>query len=561
MVVGAFVKAATFSDGTTVSFRENDIVVLVGPNNVGKSAALGDVFELFHTRDAKRRVVTRVEPRIKGTFEELLSWLDATSYVYRHPGNPLFAVHNQNVNAQDAKLWWTNYASHGLRDLTRFFCRHLTTAYRLEAVKPPQAISLTSSAPQHPIHYLQRDDSVEKRVSGYFRQAFGKDVIVHHNSGSDVPLYIGERPAFQPGEDRVSSRYLRELEQLPKLHEQGDGMRSFAGVLLHALVGHHTAVLLDEPEAFLHPPQARLLGRMLAKETPGARQLFIATHSADVLQGLLDANKGNVRVIRITREGNTNHVRELQTADVQRLWADPLLRHSDVLNGLFHEKVVVCESDADCRFYAAILDTLFDDELLQRSDIMFVHCGGKGRIPTVVSALRAVGVSVCAVTDFDVLNDENPLRPIYESLGGNWNEIGGDWKTVKTSIESKKPELNAVEVRKEIEAVLAGIQNGSFPKAATQQIQTILRRSSPWATAKAVGKAFVPAGDPHTTCNRLLECLGEKGLFAVEVGELEAFARSIGGHGPQWVNEVLPKVATRDPELNVAREFVKRFVA
>ena len=46
----------------------------------------------------------------------------------------------------------------------------------------------------------------------------------------------------------------------------------------------------------------------------------------------------------------------------------------------------------------------------------------------------------------------------------------------------------------------------------------------------------------------------------VEVGQVEGFARSVGGHGPAWVNGVLPKIVARDPELNAARDFVKRLV-
>ena len=34
------IESATFSDGTAVSFNRNDIVILVGPNNAGKSVAL-----------------------------------------------------------------------------------------------------------------------------------------------------------------------------------------------------------------------------------------------------------------------------------------------------------------------------------------------------------------------------------------------------------------------------------------------------------------------------------------------------------------------------------------
>ena len=59
--------------------------------------------------------------------------------------------------------------------------------------------------------------------------------------------------------------------------------------------------------------------------------------------------------------------------------------------------------------------------------------------------------------------------------------------------------------------------------------------------AKLIGKAFVPSGDPTKTCERLLSKLREGGLHVVEVGELEGYARSEGGHGPKWVNAVLTR--------------------
>ena len=36
-------KSLTFSDGTTVEMEPNDVVVLVGPNNAGKSLALREL--------------------------------------------------------------------------------------------------------------------------------------------------------------------------------------------------------------------------------------------------------------------------------------------------------------------------------------------------------------------------------------------------------------------------------------------------------------------------------------------------------------------------------------
>jgi hypothetical protein len=55
--------------------------------------------------------------------------------------------------------------------------------------------------------------------------------------------------------------------------------------------------------------------------------------------------------------------------------------------------------------------------------------------------------------------------------------------------------------------------------------------------------------------------LKSKGLFVVEVGEIEGFARSIGSHGPKWVNSVLSKDLAGDAELEDARQFVSSVVA
>jgi hypothetical protein len=227
------------------------------------------------------------------------------------------------------------------------------------------------------------------------------------------------------------------------------------------------------------------------------------------------------------------------------------------LDGLFHQKVVVCESDSDCRFYAALLDAIYEakpDEM--KPDVMFIHCGGKARIPSVIRSLRALGVITACVTDFDVLNDENPLREMFEHLGGLWSVLERDWKLVKKVIEDKKPELNADDVRQQIHQILDGLKDGQIPKAISQKIQKILKRSSPWAHAKEVGKSFVPSGDATQACERLLKNCRQAGLFIVEVGELEGFVKSVGNHGPAWVNAVMVKKLATDTELESARKFV-----
>lgn len=46
----------------------------------------------------------------------------------------------------------------------------------------------------------------------------------------------------------------------------------------------------------------------------------------------------------------------------------------------------------------------------------------------------------------------------------------------------------------------------------------------------------------------------------VEVGQVESFVKSVGNHGPKWVNEVLPKDLANDPDLEVARNFEKKLI-
>lgn len=555
------IESVTFSDGTVVDFGDSDIIVFVGSNNTGKSEALRNIRDKSSRKEISGLVVRDLTLKTVGSEADLLSWLEENfKKRLEDPSNPHYLGLNASTHLSQAKSWWSN-SDGGLHQLADFFIYLLTTEARLSAANPAPNISLTQDPVSHPIHYLQVDDRVEQKVSDYFREAFGQDLIVHRNAGNVVPLYCGDRPTPQAGQDRVSVDYIKALEKLTTLHTQGDGMRSFVGVILHSLIVSHTVTLIDEPEAFLHPPQARLIGRMLAEEAPLNRQMFVATHSGDFLRGVLDANSSRVRIIRLQRDGDKNIVSELTNSGIKTIWQDPLLRYSNVLDGLFHSSVVISESDSDSRFYAAMSEAIFDPALGRaHKDAMFLQSGGKARLPTVIQSMRKLKVPVSAVADFDVLNSEQPLRAIYESLGGDWSTVAADWSLVKGAIEAKKPEFTSEEAGEKIREVLSAVSERVFPKDAKERIQKILRQASPWSIAKEVGKAFVPPGDPTQACNRLLDSLRNKGLFVVEVGELEGFARSVGGHGPKWVNTVLTKDLVSDPELESAREFVRLVV-
>ena len=408
----------------------------------------------------------------------------------------------------------------------------------------------------HPIHVLQANVDVETRFSEYVRDAFGMDIVVHRNAGNEVPLLCGRSPEFNPGEDRLSLEYLKRLDGMPRMEAQGDGIRSFVGLLLHAIVVPYNILLADEPEAFLHPPQARLVGRLLATEVPTTCQLFLATHSGDVIKGLLDAGSKRVRVIRIVREGHINRVRELSNPDITQLWSDPVIRHSNVLDGLFHQNVVVCEAEGDCRFFEAMMCTADQPaRILTRPNFMFVSASGSDRLHVVATALRRVGVPVAVLADFDVISEESKFQRLVEACGVPWREVAADWKVVWSSVNKRKPELDTADVKKEISAILDGCQSTHLPEKDARRIRSVIARSSSWQEAKNAGVGLIPSGDETQACQRLIKRCKESGLFILTCGELERFCPTIGGHGPTWVNNVLQRDLGSDPELQAARDF------
>ena len=242
------------------------------------------------------------------------------------------------------------------------------------------SFNVRMDAPENPIQVLFKDEGIERRLSVLFQSVFGVEVILNRSAGTFLPLHCGKRPQLEDGEDRASRGYVDRLFQLPLLNDQGHGMRSFAGCLMATLASPSLVQLIDEPEAFLHPPQARLIGNLFATEKPDWRQLIMATHSGDLLRGVLDSESKNVNIIRLTRAGTANRARQLDVDDIRRLWSDPILRFSNVLDGLFHDSVVVCESDADCRFYAAVLKAI-DGPDEPQPDAFFASSGGKDRVP------------------------------------------------------------------------------------------------------------------------------------------------------------------------------------
>ena len=167
------------------------------------------------------------------------------------------------------------------------------------------------------------------------------------------------------------------------------------------MLDHFNTYLIDEPESFLHPPQARIMGQIIGQTLGSHQQAFISTHSEEIIKGLLEVCPHRIKIVRITRDKDTNHFSILNNEDFSKVWNDPLLRYSNIMASLFHKTVVLCESDSDCKMYSIIENHIKQKEQ-KYSETLFIHCGGKHRMSKIIIALRALDIDVKLIADIDL---------------------------------------------------------------------------------------------------------------------------------------------------------------
>ena len=82
-----WISEATFSDGTALKFDKNDIVVFVGPNNVGKSAALKEMHTFLRQKQDIGKVVKTIQIEKEGSLEDCLEYISDDELVEITPEN------------------------------------------------------------------------------------------------------------------------------------------------------------------------------------------------------------------------------------------------------------------------------------------------------------------------------------------------------------------------------------------------------------------------------------------------------------------------------------------
>ena len=487
------IKKIRFNDDTEIDLGSNDIVVFVGANNVGKSRALKDIKNDILENTSKRVIINDIKYK---------------------DGSHTYGYNEQNF--QNTKS--------GDKYFYKALFSFLSTESRLNMTSPISYSYITDKLSFNIMRKLERDKGAITTLD--------KSV----------------------GADTREARCL--LEPLENLNDQGDGIRSAVAILSSLITATHSLYLIDEPETFLHPPQARILGRNIVDLSQN-KQCFISTHNIDLLRGMLEKNSSRIKIIKINRSDNENEFHSLDNESIKTISNDKNLKYSNILNGLFYNIVVLCENESDCKFYSAVLEKLDSDVY---KNTLFCAVGGKDQFKIIIPLLNKLKINFLVIADLDLINNCDKLKDLINSIEANkYDQISSTHSDFLRLFESgTDSQVKKQSVIKD--EILGLITDATYMSDETAfKIRQVLKNISHLKLLKNCGKSCLPPGECVQKYNQIIDFLNKNNIFVVEYGEIERFITEIDGHGNSWVEEVFKNYPTLDePEYSNAKKFIRK---
>lgn len=542
------VTEITLSDGQTVQIAVDAIVVVTGSNNSGKSTFLEEISQFFrkygrHTYQG--RIISNVAKVPIGDTSTIFKFLSELFSVDRKDPNVIKFGYGTNLKKESIEKQWA--AGTPQEAIEEQFIINLGLASRVGYIdRRSDPLANTASD-------LFYNEPKELQISKIFKRAFGKDVILQRE-GSGGVFKIGSRTKLPAHKDRLTPAFRKIINSMEDVFAQGAGMRSFARIAIQLLTTWKSVVVIDEPELFLHPPQAKQMARLIASDVPADRQIFLATHNETFLRNLLDFGANRVVVLRLDRKISKTHVTVLDNDSISEFWADPLLRTSNIISSLFHDAVVLCEGESDVRFFEAMMDAVYGQENLP--DTAFFSCNGKGKIKNVLQAIKNVSIPVVIFLDFDILQNSADVVTLYEICGGQGADIRDDLALLSREIEADHYAPKLKTVRSKLTEAIDGLdENKPVSLAKLSELRTIVDHGSPWAQLKLAGISAVKSQKGYNAADRIIKRCRQQGIIINDLGELESLCRSVAAsRKSDWLQEVMQRDLANDPDLQDARD-------
>lgn len=562
----------TFNDNT--SFEPTNLTVILGPNNSGKSRILKEIARYTTQHPSEGLIVKNVQWTTPSNYKDLCDSYDLERY---RDENNNWAIeylstdlmtsngrgHGGDWQSEVESKWnvyglqHNNFAVNFGSGLVAF----LTTENRLQLLKEAASQSRVREISNLLQAIYQSGRKTLTEIRKLVKQSFGKDITLDYTTLQRLLFRVGDNFDQMPTDPMEANQLMLNYE---RLDEQGDGIRSFIGIVSAFLAVKRALFLVDEPEAFLHPPQAFRIGEFIAEQANNTRQIIVSTHSSDILRGIINKTR-EVQILRVERDGNINHFKFLDSERLRSIVDSPLLSSARVLDGLFYSGAVVVEADSDARFYQAV-----SRKMKPELDLHFVNADNKQTIHQITKVYEDMGVRCAGIVDIDVLNDSTEFNKQLESL----NIDAETFKTVyslQDQIAKAVGEIPADErlndvktIILELQSKIAGIQTQHFAseeeadkskKALLRQIESRSRDISSstknWKSIKEKGRDGLPQ-DMQTVFDELFEICGDSGLFINPRGELESMLKEYAvpytTDKKGWISQALTLI--KDIEIN-----------
>ncbi len=510
------------------------ITIVVGPNNAGKTRLLWDIAHFDHRSQPEpdTGLIARTVPRYRDTADDAIEWLIQNARTIEDGQSRVFSFDfNLNLRESFVRSVWGSEDRWPIVILP--LVRLLGVDSRLDNIRDTESFNVLdgqgfqNTRSLSDTQKLWANPKLLAELNELLQQAFGLEISIPRDLGPKIAVFVGS-PSGSIESD--PDAYRLELQRTPRLSSQGHGVRAYASILMSIVATSARVLIIDEPEAFLHPPQARLLGQVLERVRSSGTQIILATHSPDIVQGIVSTSgtRSEVSIARVSQIGGDIVVSSIPSNVVSEMALSPLLRHSSILDGLFYRGTIVCESGGDCLYYGAVLDSLIANSSLTREsqEVHFTHCSGSNRIPEAVSALLAANIPTASIVDMDVLEDSTILNRIIQAHGGlaEGSSIESDLKTVRNQVRAGiRPVL-----RRDAEArIHETLSSGDAEHLTPQEVSAIrkhVRSSGGWQEVKEKGLgAFIGSSAAYRAAQRIVGNLAMIGIFIVPVGELESF--------------------------------------
>ena len=499
------------------------INIFVGPNNSGKSLLLKEIEQLCNNPEPNRKIISEIKVK-EFQIDEILGMIHSKEIEkpenYRHQDNhiftqkiDLFNENNTRVN-QVSLVEIINFVE-GRNQNYDYFAEYFLSLYtirldgktRFSLTEEKPSGDLTKS-PKNQLMALFQDDNARKTIRDITYSAIGKYFVIDPTGMTSLRIKMSDSEPSGVLEQGLNDESRTFHSKATDISDMSDGVKAFTGLVSATLSQDYKILLIDEPEAFLHPPLAKKLGKTLSILTKEKEnKIFISTHSSDFVMGCIQSGQ-NVNITRLTYSSGVATARSLSSQTLYEMMKNPLLRSTGILSAMFHEGVIVSESDADRAFYQEINERLnyFTNDGSQ--DSLFINAQNKQTIGRIVAPLRNMGIPAVAIVDLDIIKKNNEFKELCKScnvpqaLLASWGMLRGDINKIfeDNGINSNKQGVDDIpqEHRDTLESLLNNLcKYGIFavPRGALEQWLPILQIASNRHGPSWIMEAFEKMGE------------------------------------------------------------------